>query len=210
MKNSNALREQKIVIIGCVNSELTEKIRKLVEEDNDGEVVLTNPASVYDYLENKGEQTSRSAKSNDERLLDFLYNPKNRKQAEEQALTLWNIVTNNAPIEESKNRVISKSLVQKMTTLKNYSEINELLEFLRAFGFIEYSKENATYEFKMIFGKEVRKASARMEIIENVAKVNSAIAKYKAILKSDFNSSEDAVADELLGLKKDIDSIIKF
>ena len=210
MENSNVLREQKIVIIGCVNPELTEKIRKLVEEDNGGEVVLTHPASVYDYLESKGEETTRSKRSGDQRLSEFLDNPKNRLQAQEQALTLWNIVTDNAPVEEAQNRVISKSFIQKKTTLKDYSDINELLEFLRAFGFIEYTKENATYEFKMIFGKEVRKASARVEIVENIAKINSAVAKYKAILKSDFKNADEEIEKELKDIKKDIDNLIEF
>ena len=62
----------------------------------------------------------------------------------------------------------------------------------------------------MIFGKEVRKALARVEIVENIAKINSAVAKYKAILKSDFKNADEEIEKELKDIKKDIDDLIKF
>lgn len=208
--NSKTLNEQTTVIVGCVNDELIEKIKHLVEEENNGNVVLTHPASVYDYLEQNGVETTRSKKNGTERLTEFLYNPKNRKQAEEQALTLWNILTNNAPLENAQNRVLSKQMISKMTTLKDYSDINQLLEFLGAFGYVEFTKENATYEFRMLFGKETRKASSKVDIIECCEKLNNAISKYKAVMKSDFEMTEDEIADEVIQLKTDVDKLIKF
>ena len=208
--NSKTLNEQTTVIVGCVNDELIEKIKHLVEEENNGNVVLTHPASVYDYLEQNGVETTRSKKNGTERLTEFLYNPKNRKQAEEQALTLWNILTNNAPLEDAQNRILSKQMISKMTTLKDYSDINQLLEFLGAFGYVEFTKENATYEFRMLFGKETRKASSKVDIIECCEKLNNAISKYKAVMKSDFEMTEDEIADEVIQLKTDVDKLIKF
>nr|DAO60462.1 MAG TPA: hypothetical protein [Caudoviricetes sp.] len=208
--NSKTLNEQTTVIVGCVNDELIEKIKHLVEEENNGKVVLTHPASVYDYLEQNGVETTRSKKNGIERLTEFLYSPKNRKWAEEQALTLWNILTNNAPLEDAQNRVLSKQMISNMTTLKDYKDINQLLEFLSAFGYVEFTKENATYEFRMIFGKETRKASYKVDIIECCEKLNNAISKYKAVLKSDFEMTEDEIADEVIQLKTDVDKLIKF
>ena len=208
--NSKTLNEQTTVIVGCVNDELIEKIKHLVEEENKGTMVLTHPASVYDYLEQNGVETTRSKKNGTERLTEFLYNPKNRSQAEQQALMLWNILTNNAPLEDAQKRVLSKQLISKMTTLKDYSDINNLLEFLKAFGYIEFTKENATYEFRMLFGKETRKASSKVDIIECCEKLNNAISKYKAVMKSDFEMTEDEIADEVIQLKTDIDKLIKF
>lgn len=208
--NSKTLNEQTTVIVGCVNDELIEKIKHLVEEENNGKVVLTHPASVYDYLEQNGVETTRSKKNGIERLTEFLYSPKNRKWAEEQALTLWNILTNNAPLEDAQNRVLSKQMISNMTTLKDYKDINQLLEFLSAFGYVEFTKENATYEFRMLFGKETRKASSKVDIIECCEKLNNAISKYKAVLKSDFEMTEDEIADEMIQLKSDVDKLIKF
>ena len=189
---------------------MIEKIKHLVEEENNGKVVLTHPASVYDYLEQNGVETTRSKKNGIERLTEFLYSPKNRKWAEEQALTLWNILTNNAPLEDAQNRVLSKQMISNMTTLKDYNDINQLLEFLGAFGYIEFTKENATYEFKMLFGKETRKASSKVDIIECCEKLNNAISKYKAVMKSDFEMTEDEIADEVIQLKADVDKLIEF
>lgn len=208
--NSKTLNEQTTVIVGCVNDELIEKIKHLVEEENNGKVVLTHPASVYDYLEQNGVETTRSKKNGIERLTEFLYSPKNRKWAEEQALTLWNILTNNAPLEDAQNRVLSKQMISNMTTLKDYKDINQLLEFLSAFGYVEFTKENATYEFRMVFGKETRKASSKVDVIECCEKLNNAISKYKAVLKSDFGMTEDEMADEVIQLKSDVDKLIKF
>lgn len=208
--NSKTLNEQTTVIVGCVNDELIEKIKHLVEEENNGKVVLTHSASVYDYLEQNGVETTRSKKNGIERLTEFLYSPKNRKWAEEQALTLWNILTNNAPLEDAQNRVLSKQMISNMTTLKDYKDINQLLEFLSAFGYVEFTKENATYEFRMVFGKETRKASSKVDIIECCEKLNNAISKYKAVLKSDFEMTEDEIADEVIQLKTDVDKLIKF
>lgn len=208
--NSKTLNEQTTVIVGCVNDELIEKIKHLVEEENNGKVVLTHPASVYDYLEQNGVETTRSKKNGIERLTEFLYSPKNRKWAEEQALTLWNILTNNAPLEDAQNRVLSKQMISNMTTLKDYKDINQLLEFLSAFGYVEFTKENATYEFRMIFGKETRKASSKVDIIECCEKLNNAILKYKAVMKSDLGMTEDEIADEVIQLKTDVDKLIKF
>lgn len=208
--NSKTLNEQTTVIVGCVNDELIEKIKHIVEEENNGNVVLTHPASVYDYLEQNGVETTRSKKNGIERLTEFLYSPKNRKWAEEQALTLWNILTNNAPLEDAQNRVLSKQMISNMTTLKDYKDINRLLEFLGAFGYIEFTKENSTYEFRMLFGKETRKASSKVDIIECCEKLNNAISKYKAVMKSDFEMTEDEIADETVQLKSDVDKLIKF
>lgn len=208
--NSKTLNEQTTVILGCVNDELIEKIKHLVEEENNGKVVLTHPASVYDYLEQNGVETTRSKKNGTERLTEFLCNPKNRSQAEQQALMLWNILTNNAPLEDAQKRVLNKQLIGKMTTLKDYSDINHLLEFLSAFGYVEFTKENATYEFRMLFGKETRKASSKVDIIECCEKLNNAISKYKAVLKSDLGMTEDDIADEVIQLKSDVDKLIKF
>lgn len=208
--NSKTLNEQTTVIVGCVNDELIEKIKHLVEEENNGKVVLTHPASVYDYLEQNGVETTRSKKNGTERLTEFLCNPKNRSQAEQQALMLWNILTNNAPLEDAQKRVLNKQLIGKMTTLKDYSDINHLLEFLSAFGYVEFTKENATYEFRMVFGKETRKASSKVDIIECCEKLNNAISKYKAVLKTDFGMTEDEIADEVIQLKTDVDKLIKF
>lgn len=208
--NSKTLNEQTTVILGCVNDELIEKIKHLVEEENNGKVVLTHPASVYDYLEQNGVETTRSKKNGTERLTEFLCNPKNRSQAEQQALMLWNILTNNAPLEDAQKRVLNKQLIGKMTTLKDYSDINHLLEFLSAFGYVEFTKENATYEFRMLFGKETRKASSKVDIIECCEKLNNAISKYKAVLKTDFGMTEDEIADEVIQLKTDVDKLIKF
>lgn len=208
--NSKTLNEQTTVILGCVNEELIEKIKHLVEEKNNGKVVLTHPASVYDYLEQNGVETTRSKKNGTERLAEFLCNPKNRSQAEQQALMLWNILTNNAPLEDAQKRVLNKQLIGKMTTLKDYSDINHLLEFLSAFGYVEFTKENATYEFRMVFGKETRRASSKVDIIECCEKLNNAISKYKAVLKSDLGMTEDNIADEIIQLKSDVDKLIKF
>jgi hypothetical protein len=208
--NSKTLNEQTTVIVGCVNDELIEKIKHLVEEENNGKVVLTHPASVYDYLEQNGVETTRSKKNGTERLTEFLCNPKNRSQAEQQALMLWNILTNNAPLEDAQKRVLNKQLIGKMTTLKDYSDINHLLEFLSAFGYVEFTKENATYEFRMLFGKETRKASSKVDIIECCEKLNNAISKYKAVLKTNFGMTEDEIADEVIQLKTDVDKLIKF
>lgn len=208
--NSKTLNEQTTVILGCVNDELIEKIKHLVEEENNGKVVLTHPASVYDYLEQNGVETTRSKKNGTERLTEFLCNPKNRSQAEQQALMLWNILTNNAPLEDAQKRVLNKQLIGKMTTMKDYSDINHLLEFLSAFGYVEFTKENATYEFRMLFGKETRKASSKVDIIECCEKLNNAISKYKAVLKSDLGMTEDDIADEVIQLKSDVDKLIKF
>lgn len=208
--NSKTLNEQTTVIVGCVNDELIEKIKHLVEEENNGTMVLTHPASVYDYLEQNGVETTRSKKNGTERLTEFLYNPKNRSQAEQQALMLWNILTNNAPLEDAQKRVLSKQMISNMTTLKDYSDINNLLEFLKAFGYIEFTKENATYEFRMLFGKETRKASSKVDIIECCEKLNNAISKYKAVMKSDFEMTEDEIANEVIQLKTDVDKLIKF
>ena len=208
--NSKTLNEQTTVIVGCVNDELIEKIKHLVEEENNGTMVLTHPASVYDYLEQNGVETTRSKKNGTERLTEFLYNPKNRSQAEQQALMLWNILTNNAPLEDAQKRVLSKQMISKMTTLKDYSDINNLLEFLKAFGYIEFTKENATYEFRMLFGKETRKASSKVDIIECCEKLNNAISKYKAVMKSDFEMTEDEIANEVIQLKTDVDKLINF
>lgn len=208
--NSKTLNEQTTVIVGCVNDELIEKIKHLVEEENNGKVVLTHPASVYDYLEQNGVETTRSKKNGTERLTEFLCNPKNRSQAEQQALMLWNILTNNAPLEDAQKRVMNKQLIGKMTTLKDYSDINHLLEFLSAFGYVEFTKENATYEFRMVFGKETRKASSKVDIIECCEKLNNAISKYKAVMKSDLGMTEDEIANEVIQLKTDVDKLIKF
>jgi hypothetical protein len=209
-QSQEVISEQNVVILGCVNKDLIEKINKLVEEENGGKVILTSDDAVYDYVESQGQPTSRSKKSDDERLKDFLYNEKNRKYAETQALMLWNILTKKAPVEQAEVRVLSKSLIPKLTTLKEWKDINALLDFLKAFGYLQFTKDNATYEFKILFNKDMRKNAAKAEIIEACANVSDAILVYKEVLKADFGYNKEQLENESADIKTEVNSMVKF
>ena len=208
-ESKSKLSEQKVVILGCMNPEITEKIAQIVKESGeDVQLVMLEDKVVLDYIESQGGETSRSGMTDEERLKTFLGNKKNRDEAESHAMVLFGILSDNKSIADNDavNRVYSKQWITKKTNM-NYQQATELLDLLYAFGFIEYT--NQKYEFKFVFGRKVRCASAKADVIQRVDELNAAAIRYREFIKEYSGMSEDEMSDDLIQLNEDVRKLIK-
>ena len=208
-ESKSKLSEQKVVILGCMNPEITEKIAQIVKESGeDVQLVMLEDKVVLDYIESQGGETSRSRMTDEERLKTFLGNKKNRDEAESHAMVLFGILSDNKSIADNDavNRVYSKQWITKKTNM-NYQQATELLDLLYAFGFIEYT--NQKYEFKFVFGRKVRCASAKADVIQRVDELNAAAIRYREFIKEYSGMSEDEMSDDLIQLNEDVRKLIK-
>jgi hypothetical protein len=196
------MNKNKVVILGCVNKDIIEKVKKL-SDDNKAEFVLLNDKVVTDYIESKEIDNSKTEK---EKLNKFLSNDKNRKEVSEKAILVWNILTNNGDISQAPNIVLSKTVLVKKSTL-DFNQATELLDLLYAFGFLKYT--NGKREFKLIFNDSIRVASAYLDVISKTNEVKLLIDKYIGFLKLDKTVSVDNQKNLLDNLKKSIYNILK-
>ena len=75
-ESKSKLSEQSVVILGCMNPEIIEKITQIVKENEGIQLVMLEDKVVLDYVESQGIETSRSKMTDEERLKSFLSNKK--------------------------------------------------------------------------------------------------------------------------------------
>lgn len=114
---------------------------------------------------------------------DFLNNEENRKETELKAISFWNLLTHNSSMNNSNDRVFTKSEVVKRTNLTNKS-LGELLDLFKLFGFVEFVN-NKKYQFKFCFSEEIIRASIMVDIINDIVLANQDIVRYLSTFKDD-------------------------
>lgn len=176
MENEKKLTEENVLIIGTKNPEIRKSLNDFAEYHNQTLVILDDKV-VEDYL--KREESA--VKGGEERLKDFLESADNRNAAEERALTLWNLLTQNADLSYSQQRIFTKSEVVNKTTL-SHRQLGDALELFSLFGLVEFTK--GQYEFKFVFGKETQAAAILADLSESVNQVIINRERYIAALKN--------------------------
>lgn len=177
--------KNKIVILGCVNNDVVAHIEKTVGEilGSEGQIVRLDDKVVFDYIE-----SSKEAKKN-VTVEEFINNPDNRREAEEKALALWNMVTRNDDVAKAPFITFQKSVIVNATTL-SHKELGELLELFKLFGLIEYM-EGTTYKFRFLFGNRVRLATLSNDVSAAVNLLTDAIACFKSAINGDTTLTDD-------------------
>lgn len=134
-------------------------------------LVLLNDKVITDYIKS----TEQAEKQPPATVESFLQNERNREEAETKAISLFNLITHNGDILNSKDRVFKKSDVTKKTNL-THKTLGELLTLFSLFGLIEWKRGD--YEFSFVFSKEVRQASALADITNTTTMLNQNIVRY--------------------------------
>lgn len=177
------------------NDTLAEAIQKTAEQHCTGEIIR---------LDDKLIDTITEARSKEKRattVSEFVADGDNKDEAEKKALCLWNMVTNNTPVENASGRIFTKTEIVRRTTL-THKALGELLELFRLFGFIEFVKGN--YEFRFIFSQKTKQDNAYADIVEDIRLLNINIARYKNLL------SEDEFTERWDKLRENITQLISF
>lgn len=187
MANQNEkINPDNILIFGTTSEEIANAVEALSKEKNVNPVRLENKV-IDDYI------SQQSNAENKPISVDaFAADKENQRRAEEKAVLLWNIITNNATTDKAFDRIFTKSEIVQKTTLTNKT-LGELLELLSFFGFVVFTKGN--YEFKFVFGEETRKAEAYADIIETLSTLNINIVRYKNLHKDE--TEQNSALDEL-------------
>lgn len=196
-------KEENIFVFGTKSNEIAKKVETFVKENNkEIEVIRLEDKFVTDFIEFRNKQNKQQQES----VESYVANEDNRALATEKAMLLWNIMTENADVANASKRIFQKSEVLKKTTL-THKTLNELLELLSLFGFIEYPN-GVKYEFRMIFTPQVRLTTLHADMIEAISKLNSAIVCYKsAIDTTDEIKEKDKQKAEI---KTVVEQLIKY
>lgn len=194
MANQNEkINPDNILIFGTTSEEIANAVEALSKEKNVNSVRLENKV-IDDYIIQQSNAENKPISVD-----EFTADKENQRIAEEKALTLWNMMTNNATTDKAFDRIFTKSEIVQKTTLTNKT-LGELLELLSLFGFIVFTK--GRYEFKFIFGEETRKAEAYADIIETLSALNVNIARYKNLHKDE--TEQNSALDELRNNLKEL------
>lgn len=201
VKNDKQSSERSILMLACLDPEVLKIVTDVAAERN-FEVVELKDQIIYDYLSLKDRK-----EEDDDSLRDFLNNTSNRLQAEEQSEKLWYILTKGKPIETSFGQVFTQSEIVKATNL-NYNKTKQLLTLFQFFGIIQFTK--GTYEFVFNFNKKNQVNYIKTEILSMYKEMNNNILRYKTLLESIPEFSNDLKKELYEELQRDIVSVIKY
>ena len=145
------MEEKKELLVYATRNELVSEEIKSIAGNHGNITVMRLSSKLLEDLEKSDSRENKECIT----LEEFLSSEDNKKNAEEKALTLWGIVTNNADLGLSQERVFTKTEVVKKTTL-SHKQLNELIELLSLFGFVEVLEKT---KFKFEFNENIRQAS---------------------------------------------------
>lgn len=174
------------------NDTLAEVIQKTAEQHCTGEIIRLDDKLIDTIVE------ARSKEKKAPTVDEFIADEDNKNEAEKKALYLWNMMTNNTPVEIASERIFTKTEIVRRTTL-THKTLGELLELFRLFGFIEFTKGN--YEFRFIFSQQTKQDNAYADIVEDIRLLNINIARYKNLLSADeFTEKWDKLRENITQL----------
>lgn len=187
-----------ILIYGATNKNVIKAV-ETISKDLGVELVRLEDKVLTDYLkrQEKAEQASKAVTVD-----EFINNPENRKAAEEKAFYLWNIMTMNAKTDLALNRIFTKSEIVNKTTLTNKT-LGDLLDMLQLFGLVVFTKGD--YEFRFIFGEELRKAEAYADIVDVATTLNVEITRYLS-----FHKTDEEKQKAIVELQNNLKELVKF
>lgn len=197
--------EHSVIILSCLNPRLAQKISKEAEKEG-VKIVILEDKVMYDYLQAERSK-AEGERTEPEKLTNFINDCNNRSKAEEQALIMWNILTNMADLSTSLTRIFTKSELVQRTTI-THKTAEEVLNLLKVFGFMEYTK--GAYEFRLVFGKEVRIASLHADVIQSCSDLNVNIQRYKSAVYSNEDVSEKEKHERYAALQSNIDELVEY
>lgn len=185
--------KKELLVYATRNESVAEEIKSIAGNHGNITVMRLSSKLLEDLEKN-------DSKENKERITleEFLSNEDNRKNAEEKALTLWGIVTNNADLGLSKERVFTKTEVVRKTTL-SHKKLNELIELLSLFGFVKVLEKT---KFKFEFNENIRQASALADIVIELRELSVKVERYK------FLHNKDMQNEVMLNLHKTVNDIL--
>jgi hypothetical protein len=186
MENQNVQKESDVLIFAATNENVIKAVEAISNQEN-VELVRLEDKVLTDYLKSKSKQETKPITVD-----EFVADAENRKTAEEKAMYLWNLLTNNATTDKAFNRIFTKSEIVQRTTLTNKT-LGELLDLLSLFGLITFTK--GTYEFKFLFGEKLQQAETYADIIQDITLMNVNIVRYKNLFKDD--AEREAAVKEL-------------
>lgn len=188
------MEEKKELLVYATRNESVSEEVKRIADNHDNVTIMRLSSKLLEDLEKS------DSKENKEHITmeEFLSSEDNKKNAEEKALTLWGIVTNNADLGLSKERVFTRTEVVKKTTL-SHKQLNKLIELLSLFGFVKVLEKA---KFKFEFSEDIRKASALADIVIELRELSVKVERYK------FLHNKDMQNEVILNLRKTVNDIL--
>lgn len=170
-----------LFVYATKSDDVAEEVTKIVSEKHSTMEIMRLDSRLLEDIE-KGFSKENNNRTS---LEEFLSNEDNRKNAEEKALTLWNIITNNADLGLSKDKIFTKTEIVKRTTL-SHKKLNNLIELLSLFGFVEVVEK---IKLRFIFDENVRQASILADIVIELQRLGGQIERYKLLHSKDKQES---------------------
>ena len=180
-------KAENLFVFATKNNELAKEIEEIVKKHEGIEIIRLDDRLLDDLISQQSKEENKP-----QTVEEFVNNEENRNAAETQALSLWNMLTNNQDLSECNNRIFTSAEVTTRTNL-SHSKLKNLLELFDLFGLVEFVN-GKRHEFKLIFGEKTKQANVYADIIQDLTNLNDDIARYKAIFKDE---EKEKVVEEL-------------
>jgi len=222
-KDEELPADKRICIVSCKNEKLLQVLNyhaKILEV----EIVRMTDEAVDDLVERRKLIEEGASKEIQEKLEDqqkfkqFINSRINRNNASKQASQLFDIllktlkkmhkgISEKELFETAQEMVWTKTEIVKSTTL-SHKTCGELLNMLFLFGFIEYTKGN--YEFMFRLNPALRHENIEKSIAAQIALLNHDIKRYNASIDADGSLKPDEKIAAKNLIEKLIDEKIEF
>lgn len=189
--------EKDFLIFAAMDEEVIKEIGE-VGKAHGKAVVRLEDKVLSDYLK-RLESEGTKPKTTEE----FVRNEQNIALARQRALELWEILSYHSDPAEAKGQILTKSAVVRNSNLSN-KQAQELLDLLKAFGFINYTK--GSYEFEFIFDDKARNDSVTKELMDVLYSTKVAIEHCLSVFVGE--ERENVRTNTIAVLKKIQDGIL--
>lgn len=200
-EKKEAIEEKPILIIGTTQTKVRSYLKGYCTKNNIEALVMSDEEIVAYTMKKKAADKKYKDSVQFRSLKAFLESEENRKNAYEQALKLFAIMSRNDDIENADKYEFTNTECVRNTTL-SHSQFKNIFEIWELFHFVQKTEKN---KFRFVFNKEQQRNTIDKQIKSLMRAMISDIQRYN----NNVDNDETLTNEQKEKMKKDmLDSVL--
>lgn len=200
-EKKEAVEQKPILIIGTTQAKVRSYLKGYCTKNNIEALVMSDEEIVAYTMKKKAADQKYKDSVQFRSLKAFLESEENRKNAYEQALKLFAIMSRNDDIENADKYEFTNTECVRNTTL-SHSQFKNIFEIWELFHFVQKTEKN---KFRFVFNKEQQRNTIDKQIKSLMRAMISDIQRYN----NNVDNDETLTNEQKEKMKKDmLDSVL--
>ena len=200
-QNQEAVEQKPILIVGTTEAKVCSYLKQYCTKKKIEALVMSDEEVANFIMKTKAADQKYKDSVQFRSLKAFLESEDNRKNAYEQALKLFAIMTRNADIEDADKYEFTNTECVRNTTL-SHSQFKNIFEIWELFNLVQKTGKN---EFKFVFNKEQQRNAIDKQVKSLMRAMISDIQRYN----NNVDNDETLTDEQKEKMKKDmLDSVL--